>query len=74
MVGKPNLPSDAPDEALDQERGLSMADEGGAAGAAVEAQAGPPIRPRTTSRWLFACGAACLASGVAMIVASRRRG
>jgi len=58
MVGKPNLPQagdDRPDlrgaamatpglAALDQEREASMADEGGASGAAVEAQDGEGLR------------------------------
>ena len=63
MVGKPNLSQagdDRPDlygaanptpglAALDQEREASMADEGGAAGAAVESELGQPLELATPS-------------------------
>jgi len=72
MVGKPNLPEDAdwrPElkgasceapglTALDEERQASMADEGGASGAAVEvhltALPAAPCAPARRPRWLYA--------------------
>jgi hypothetical protein len=93
MVGKPNLPSDADWRpalkgaavedpgltALDEERQASMADEGGAAGAAVEADATgfPEVAsapPRRRPWFPVAIGLSVSAIVIGLIVGRMRTG
>jgi hypothetical protein len=73
MVGKPNLPANADDAALDDDRQLSMADEGGAAGAVVESEDHQP-RALARRRWGFAAlGFVTAAVGLGLLIAARSR-
>jgi hypothetical protein len=72
MVGKPNLSANVDDAALDDDRQLSMADEGGAAGAVVESEDQKP-RAIARRRWRFAALGFVTAAGLGLLIAARSR-
>ena len=76
MVGKPNLSPSADDASLDYERQLSMADEGGAAGAVLEAEdrRHQPPSARHGRSWAYAAlGLLTATAGFGLLLAARRR-